>query len=107
MNLLSQEFIRRSGEQRSASTALLDSADFGTNAKKQALATIGYISANMYEALAEMLEFQSGTEKVSEHEARLHQIQQTNSAIRTAAAAGFATGDWSKFDGLIGELGTS
>jgi uroporphyrinogen-III synthase len=101
MSLLGADLARRSAEQRSAAAALLETADFTVSPKSQCLFVVGMTSANILEALGEIVDFQSGMDKLSAAEVKVREIQEKSNALRTAAALGHATGDWSKFDALV------
>lgn len=97
MTKLSDEFRQKSKDQATASAALFEEADFGDNAKKQALAVIGQVNSTIYSALADMMDSGRHSALADSLESRL----KFNAAVRMAAA----NGDSNEFDRLVSAAG--
>ena len=101
MSALGDDLRKRSAEQQGAAAELLDSPEFGTSPKLQSLFVVGQTTANILEALADVADYQQADSVRSKLDERTQALLERNNAIRTAAAAGFASNDWSRFDGLL------
>lgn len=97
-----QVFTSKAAEYRNQSAMLMDADDLDTNTTKQIAATVGLVSANMFEGLA-MLAAMMGAPAPDPAMERRRAILERNDAIRTAAARG----DWDEFDKLVSGNGAS
>jgi len=92
------DFRKRAANQREAATTLLDGADIATDPKKQIAATVGYVASYLYDALADLVEYQAAVEAGGTLTAQRRAVLERNSAMRRAAAQG----NWDEFDRLAG-----
>lgn len=82
-----------------AAEMLRTAAGYGSDPTVVALVIIGQVNANTYNALADVVEHLTSSDKAN-HE-QPDRVTTESNAIRLAAANGFANGDWSKFDELV------
>ena len=88
--------------QREAAAVLLNSDDLNTDRKKQIAATVGLTSANVFEAVADLVDYLRESAVTDPLMLKRQELVARNDAIRKAGVAAFANGDWSKFDELTG-----
>jgi hypothetical protein len=98
---------RKSEEQFEASRSILNKENFDSRAKpsEQIAVIVGQLSAVVLNTAADILENLSEFNDLKgladeRHARRLQRIKES-SAVRDAAAKGFASGDWSQFDALF------
>jgi hypothetical protein len=101
VNLFSSELHRRASDQRAAAAVMLESVDLGTEPKKQVTAIVGFCTANVLDALADVLDYLRESPGLDAKMAERRKIMERNDAIRRAAAKG----DWAEFDRLVGDSG--
>ena len=81
---------------------LLNSDDLNTDRKKQVAATVALTSANVFSALADLMDFLRVSATSDPLMLKRQQLIEKNDAIRKAAADAFVTGNWVNFDKLTG-----
>lgn len=101
MSRFSDKLRADAQEQRNAAGVLLNADDLNTDRKKQIAATVGLISANQMDALADLADYLRSSAISDPAMQRRHVILERNEAIRKTAAVAAASGDWSKFDELV------
>lgn len=102
MSSLGDDFRKRSDEQHAAAMKLLESPSFGVDAKEQAVFVVGKVTANVFEALGEVVDYLRGTASLDAAAKKRAEIMERNDAIRNAAVAR----EWTEFDRLVAEFGT-
>jgi len=96
---LSADFRRKAAEQREA-TAPLYTTEKLVDPKNRIVVTVGQCNSTMYDALADVVDYLDGQQKLSKLAETLKQRMELTHAIRTAAA----TQDWDKFAELVAGL---
>lgn len=105
MNALSQAFRKEAAEVHAAAAKLLESPDLKHDPQNQIHATVGFVAAKMYGALADLVAaLREGDELDDLTERRKAKFKEMDD-IRTAAARATAEGDWDEFDRLTGISG--
>jgi hypothetical protein len=89
-----EDFKKLANEQRKSAQVLLESVEISTDPKKQIATVVGLVTANMYEALADISEYLKGAERLDDILNTRKQIAEQNHALRLAAARG----DWDEYD---------
>jgi len=97
---MAEKFRERSKEMREAAASLLTSPSFTEDSKKLIAAIVGQIDADLYDALADMLDYQASKSSSDPKVAARQALIAKNDAIRKAASKAASTGDWSDFDRL-------
>lgn len=92
------EFRNRARQQREAANVLLAGSEILTDPKKQVAATVGHVASHLFDALADLVEYQQADLEGDTMASRRRAILERNNAIRKAAARG----DWNEFDRLTG-----
>lgn len=106
MPSLGESFRSRATEQQQHARTLFESPEFGVDPQKQALFVAAKVTANMLQLLGEVIDYLRAADNMdaaAEHRAK---ILEKSNAIRNAAAAAAATGNWDDFDRIASEFGT-
>lgn len=99
MTSLSDDFRQRAAKEREAANAMIESADFVRNPKKQVIAIVGHVRAGQFEALAEVVDYLRAAPGAGSFQARRAAISRQHSSIRNAVAKG----EWDEFDRIVAE----
>ena len=102
MSLVADNLRSEAKGQREAAAVLLNSDDLNTDRKKQIAATVALTSANVFNALADLMDFLRVSASSDPLMAKRQQFIERSDAIRKAAADALATGNWGAFDRLTG-----
>ena len=102
MSLVSDNLRAEAKGQREAAAVLLNSDDLNTDRKKQIAATVALTSANVFVALADLMDVLRMSRTSDPVMLKRQQLIDKNDAIRKAAADAFASGNWGNFDKLTG-----
>ncbi|HUS39592.1 MAG TPA: hypothetical protein VMX74_09080 [Pirellulales bacterium] len=80
---------------------LIDGAEFRTSARQQALFVVGKTTANMLNAMADMVDILTADRTLTEAEKQDAAAAEKQNEVRMAAAKALASGDWSEFDDIV------
>ena len=104
MGVYGDDARARAKELAEAAEQLLRSTNFGADPKIQALFVVGKVQADFLAEIANLADYLAATEELTEQQKKAREAEERNSAIRNAAAAATASGDWSRFDTLVGQF---
>lgn len=105
MSGLGDDFRKRAEKQKATAVELFGSREHDTNRRVQGSAIIAKVTANMLSLLGELVDYLRLSEEVDDATARRRAQSERLDAIRKAAVAGAATGDYTNYDRLIAEFG--
>ena len=105
MSVFGESLRERSKVQEDAVKVLFDSEKFAQDPKIQAMAVVAKTTANFLYVAADIVDYLRTSETMDEATTRRETYLERANAIRHAAVAGFADGNYSEFDRLTKDFG--
>ncbi|MEE9597222.1 MAG: hypothetical protein V3V96_10645 [Acidiferrobacterales bacterium] len=105
MSGLGDNFRERAEKQNATAAELFGSREHDTDRKVQGSAIIAKVTANMLLLLGEVVDYLRLSVEVDDATTRRRAQSERLDAIRKAAAAAAATGDYTNYDRLVAEFG--